>query len=292
MPGRNTIKFIASLKQKKNRQQHRLFIIEGEKMVDELTASVFEIHSVYATEEWLGERLPGASAGNLPVKGDGSFKVVSGRSGSKSGYSDQLIEKSLFGGRFPLFEIKEQDLSRISGLNSPNKVLAVVHFPEWELAPPDLANSLSLVLDNIQDPGNLGTLIRTAHWFGIENIILSGDSAEFTNPKVVQATMGSVLHVKTHYTDLHSFLKSPGISGLPVYGAFPEAPDIYSVPLSDRGLIVLGNESRGISEQLETFITQKMSIPSFRGKGKSPESLNVAVAGSIIVSEFRRRYPE
>lgn len=254
MPGRNIIKFIASLKHKKYRQHHRLFIIEGEKMVDELSCSGFGIHSVYATGKWLREH--------------GS--VTSPRN-------------------FPVYEISEQELSRVSSLSTPNKVLAVVHTPSREVAAEDLTGSLALVLDNIQDPGNLGTLVRSADWFGIDNIILSSGSAEVTSPKVVQATMGSILRVNTYYTDLPSFLKSPEISKLPVYGAFTVAPELYSVQLENRGLIVLGNESHGISGEIEKLVTRRFSIPSFPGHQDSAESLNVAVAGSIIISEFRRR---
>jgi RNA methyltransferase, TrmH family len=233
MPGKNTIKFINSLKQKKFRRQHRLFIIEGEKMVDELIGSGFGVHSVYATKEWL---------------------------------HDHRQEVKVRAEEFPLYEIREQELSRISSLKAPNKVLAVVHFPHWDLSAFKLSAGLSLVLDDIRDPGNLGTLIRSAHWFGIVNIILSPDSAEVTSPKVVQSAMGSVLHVKTYYTGLPAFLSSPAISGLPVFGTFTEAPDIYSDPLSERGLIVLGNESHGISAELDKFITRKISIP-LSGKG-------------------------
>jgi RNA methyltransferase, TrmH family len=257
MPGRNIIKFITSLKHKKYRRQHRLFIIEGEKMVEELSVSGLSIHSVYATGEWIREH--------------GSVK-------------DLFKEKAL-----PLYEISKQELSRISTLSTPNNVLAVVHIPSREIATGELACSLSLVLDNIQDPGNLGTLVRSADWFGIHNIILSSGSAEVTSPKVVQSTMGSILRVNTYYADLPSFLKLPEISKLPVYGAFTMAPDLYSIPLENRGLIVLGNESHGISAGIEKLVTRRFSIPSFPGHQDSAESLNVAVAGSIIISEFRRR---
>jgi RNA methyltransferase, TrmH family len=285
MPGKNTIKFINSLQQKKIRQQQRLFIIEGEKTVGELLGSSLAIHSIYATGEWLEEY-----QGNLPGKETG-LPVVQDRSegGTEQGAFKLPGDNFHATGNFPVYRVNEQELKRISSLNTPNKVLAVVHTPSPELDPESLTGSLTIVLDNIQDPGNLGTLIRSADWFGVENIILSENSAEVTSPKVVQATMGSILRVRTFYTDLPSFLESPQISQLPVFGAFTDAPDIYSVPLEERGLIVLGNESRGISRQVEKLVTQRFSIPSFRGKGRLPESLNMAVAGSIILSEFRRR---
>ncbi len=286
MPGKSTLKFINSLKQKKIRQQHRLFIIEGEKTVGELLGSSLGIHSIYATKEWLEEH-----EGTLAGKETGRLVAVSQSSEARPDQGAFRLPGGNFDatGKFPVFRINEQELKRISSLNTPNKVLAVVHTPSPELIPESLAGSLTIVLDNIQDPGNLGTLIRSADWFGVENIILSENSAEVTSPKVVQATMGSILRVRTFYTDLPSFLESPQISQLPVFGAFTDAPDIYSVPLEEHGLIVLGNESRGISAQVKKLVNRKFSIPPFPGKGKFPESLNMAVAGSIILSEFRRR---
>ncbi len=268
MPGRNIIRFINSLKQKKNRLHYRLFIIEGEKAVDELTESGHEIHSVCATGEWLSERRLSEGMTVFPGRGQNSTT-----------------------GKIPLHKVSDTELSRISSLKTPNRVLAVVHMPSPAFEPENLAGSLTLFLDNIQDPGNLGTLIRSAHWFGIDNIILTRGSAEVTNPKVIQATMGSILRVRTHYVDPATFFGMPEIAGLPVFGAFAGAPDIYSAELPGHGLIILGNESQGISGEVEKFITRKIGIPPFPGKGKSPESLNMAVAGSIIISEFRRRRP-
>ncbi len=267
MPARNTIKFINSLKQKKFRQQYQLFPVEGEKMVDELLKSNFEIHSIYALPSWIeGHGIP---FGELP----GPVTII----------RQQVRDRCL------VHPVNEEELGRMSSLDSPNKVLAVVHKSSWVPDPAALEGSLSLVLDRIQDPGNLGTLIRSADWFGVETIILSDDSAEVTNPKVVQATMGSVFRVRTYYTDLPAFLRMPEIRPLPVYGTFPDAPDIYSSKLTGHGLIVLGNESRGISTAVGMLIKQRISIPVFPRKGTMPESLNIAVAGSIIMAEFRRR---
>lgn len=270
MPGPTFLKFVNSLKQKKYRQKYRLFVIEGEKAVDELLASRHNIHSVYAVREWFKKR--GLEEGIL------SGAMAGSRTGELSGR---------------LYEVSDSGLLKISSMKTPNKVLAVAHMPESRLDPESLTNSLSLVLDNIQDPGNLGTLVRSADWFGIENIILSENSAEVTNPKVVQATMGSVLRVRTHYTDLPSFLGLPVISEMPVFGAFAGASPVYSVPLAVSGLIVLGNESQGISGRVKRYIKQRIGIPVFPRNGKLPESLNMAVAGSLIVAEFRRRmlYP-
>ncbi len=260
MPGINKIKFINSLKQKKNRKQHSLFIIEGEKMVDELIDSHFDIHSVYALKSWIIER--GLAPG----------KVL--RANAQ---------------KFALYEIKGPELERISSLATPNKVLALARMPSCTIEGYNPAKSITLMLDKVQDPGNLGTLIRSADWFGVDNIILSEDSAEATNPKVVQSTMGSLLRVRFHYLDLLSFLKSPGMEGIPVIGALTGAPSVYPVSLPEYGVIVLGNESQGISREIEKHVTQRISIPSFSKGSSSPQSLNVAVAGSIILSEIRRK---
>jgi RNA methyltransferase, TrmH family len=261
MPGTNTLKFIASLKQKKNRKENQFFILEGEKLIDELLLSNFDIHSVYATSQWLME------------------KKASTDTGLKSARST-----------VPVYKVTDRELSRISSLSSPNKVLALVYKPEHHIIPADLQGRLTLMLDNVQDPGNLGTLIRTCDWFGINDIVCSENSAEVTNPKVIQASMGSVLRVRTHYHDLPRFLSLPEIKGLPVFGAFTGGPGIYSASLHDSGIIVLGNESRGISPEVKLLISHKISIPGKSDGSSSPESLNIAVAGSIIISEFRRRY--
>lgn len=301
MPGTNTLKFINSLKQKKFRHQHGLFIIEGEKMVDELMESRFAIHSVYATVQWFSERglvpFNAAETENKKVAGRGntgnsSLKHSGGEAGmpgkQEPGETKPENRRKERGG-VALLEIKEPELARISSLTTPNKVLAVAQIPSYTPDPEDMKSSLTLVLDKVQDPGNMGTLIRSADWFGVNNIILSEDSAEITNPKVVQSTMGSIFRVRFHYLDLSSFLKSPEIKDLPVFGAFLEGRNIYSLDLPDRGLIVLGNESKGISPTVAKLVARKMSIPSFRSRDSSPESLNIAVAGSIILSEFRRK---
>ncbi len=250
-------------------------------MVDELIESDLSIHSVYATGQWI------RSQGMSRLSSHGSDRKI-------TKFTNENISMSVSGsrsssGEFLFHEITEAELSMISNLSAPNKVLAIVHTPSHSLVNTELENSLTLVLENIQDPGNLGTLIRTCDWFGIENIILSGNSADITNPKVVQSSMGSILRIKSHYMDLPSFLQQPEIKALPLFGAFIDGPDIYSQALPEHGMIILGNESRGISVEVAKLIRQRISIPPFPGRNKSPESLNMAVAGSIIISEFRRR---
>lgn len=294
MPGTTTLKFINSLKQKKFRQRHQLFVVEGEKMVDELTESRFLIHSVCGTETWIRKR--GLYPGEVYIKpginpsGDKRFitKEDQQSPGLQPEKTNRITETGNERNCFYLHEIKDRELERISSLKTANQVLAVARMPAFSLNKEELSSSLTLVLDKVQDPGNLGTLVRSADWFGVRNIILSNDSAEITNPKVIQATMGSIFRIRYHYLDLPAFLKSVKPEDLPVIGAFLDGASIYSAQLPEKGLLVLGNESGGISTEVERLVTQRISIPSHK-TGRRAESLNLAVAGSIILSEFMRR---
>lgn len=255
MLSKSQISFINSLKQKKYREEHQLFIAEGAKIVPELLNSDIVVKQVYATSEFLRNNA-------IPA----------------------TIER---------FEIKENELERISSLTKANEVLAVCEIPKYKLNSDDLKGKLTLVLDDIKDPGNLGTIIRIADWFGIENIVCSSETADAFNSKVVQATMGSIARIKIHYCDLTSFVQQQITNNQqPIYGALLEGKNIYNEKLSSEGLIVIGNESRGISEDVQKLITDKISIPSFShyktNEGQA-ESLNAAIATSIICSEFRRR---
>jgi RNA methyltransferase, TrmH family len=255
MLSKNQIKFVNSLKQKKFREEHGLFIAEGTKIVPELMNSEIKVKQIYAVSDYLRTTV-------IP----------------------DTVER---------FEIKAGELERISALTAPNEVLAVCEIPEYQLDTASLKDKLTLVLDDIKDPGNLGTIIRIADWFGIGEIICSSETADAFNPKVVQATMGSVARIKIHYTDLVPFLGT-AVSDLklPVYGALLEGKNIFSEKLAAAGLIVIGNESRGISEAVQALITDKISIPSFshyKENSGEAESLNAAIATSIICSEFRRR---
>ncbi len=305
MPGTTILKFINSLKQKKFRHQHQLFVVEGEKMVDELIESRFSIHSLYGTEKWIRER--GLTAGEVSVKPGAETtrdkrytttvnkKSLSARPEkpiSSTGIVNESIKPA--GGEdnvnkcFSLHKVKDRELERVSSLKKASQVLAIARIPSFRLDKEELSNSLTLVLDKVRDPGNLGTLVRSADWFGVSTIILSEDSAEITNPKVVQSTMGSIFRIRYHYLDLTAFLKSVNPEGLPVIGAFLDGAGIYSAQLPGYGLLVLGNESTGISPEVERLVTQRITIPSHK-TGSRAESLNIAVAGSIILSEFMRR---
>ena len=181
-------------------------------------------------------------------------------------------------------EITDEELRRISFLQNPQQVLALFLIPSTILYQP---STLSLALDSVQDPGNLGTIIRIADWFGIDTIYCSEDTADAYNPKVVQATMGSLAHVHIIYCDLLQLFDALPPS-YPVYGTLLDGDDIYQQPLSQEGIIVMGNEGNGISEAVRQRVTRRLLIPNFH-QGESAESLNVAIATAITCSEFRRR---
>ncbi|WP_029038311.1 TrmH family RNA methyltransferase [Salinimicrobium xinjiangense] len=182
------------------------------------------------------------------------------------------------------FLISEAELKRISNLNTPQTAVAIFHIPQP--SKPE-ATGLQVVLDEIQDPGNLGTIIRMCDWFGIKNLICSRGTVDCFNPKVVQATMGSIARVNINYVDLPQFLKKAE-DELPVYGAFLEGENVYTQSLPSEGFIIMGNEANGISSEVEKLVTKKLSIPQF-GQSAETESLNVATATAIFLSEFRRR---
>tara|TARA_R110002012_G_scaffold127225_1_gene279423 strand:+ start:20740 stop:21459 length:720 start_codon:yes stop_codon:yes gene_type:complete len=178
--------------------------------------------------------------------------------------------------------ISESDLKKISSLKTPNQALAVFNIPEMEILP---ESGFILALDAVRDPGNLGTIIRLCDWFGIENIICSEQTVDCYNPKVIQATMGSITRVHVSYTDLKTYLST---TKLPVYGAFMDGDNVYTETLVSEGVLVMGNEANGISEAIEKHITKRVSIPRF-GAVQATESLNVATATAILLSEFKRR---
>lgn len=176
--------------------------------------------------------------------------------------------------------VTEKELAQMSALKNPQKVLAVFACEKNEIL--NIHNSLILALDNVQDPGNLGTILRLADWFGIENIICNTDTVDCYNPKTIQASMGSLSRVRVFYTDLKGFLSQ---QKNPIYGTFINGQNIYNQDLAQKGIIVLGNEGRGISPEIECLCTHKISIPQV---GKNTESLNVAMAASIVINEFCR----
>lgn len=180
--------------------------------------------------------------------------------------------------------VQENELKKISYLTTPQTVLAVFHIPEPE--EPGFSDLL-LALDGVRDPGNLGTIIRLCDWFGVKQLICSKDTVDCYNPKVVQATMGSISRVSIHYVHLPDFLEQSG-KDVPVYGAFMDGTNVYEGELSSRGILVMGNEANGISDAISAYISEKIAIPPF-GTAPETESLNVATASAILLSEFRRR---
>jgi RNA methyltransferase, TrmH family len=237
------IKFVKSLQLKKYRKQEQCFVVEGVKSVQELLASDFEVVLLLATNEFL---------------------------------SDNRLPKTV-----ETIEVTAKELAAIGEFQSNDSVLAVARFkPSSDLALE--LDEFALVLDDIRDPGNLGTIIRTADWFGITKIIASEETADFYNPKVISSTMGSFTRCKILYTDLASYLK--GKKGARMFGAFLDGKDVHTVEFGRGGLIVIGNESKGISNELAGFITDRITIPKY---GKA-ESLNAAMATGIICDNLRR----
>ena len=252
MLSKNKIKFINSLKLKKFRDSNSMFIAEGNKLVEELISSGLTIHFLIYTSKW----------------------------GHKFEIATNIKE---------LIETDENGINKISQLKTPPDVIAIAQFPEYSFSIAEIRSQLSLVLDDIQDPGNLGTIIRLADWFGIENFICSTNTVDMFNPKVVQASMGALLRVKVHYLDLQKFFNEIAADNIPVFGTYMNGENIYKSQLPDKGLIVMGNEGNGISPNIEPFISSKIAIPNFANKTQSSESLNVAVATGIILSEFKRQ---
>ena len=185
--------------------------------------------------------------------------------------------------------VTEDEIRKVSFLQHPQDVLALFGLPEMEELPVErLRDHLTLALDDVQDPGNLGTIIRLADWFGIEHILCNLGTADAYSPKVVQATMGSIARVKLHYTNLAEYLKQLQ-NTVPVYGTFLDGNNLYAEKLSPSGIIIMGNEGNGISEQVERYVTKRLLIPSYPAERPTAESLNVAIATAITCAEFRRK---
>ena len=186
--------------------------------------------------------------------------------------------------------VDRRDMERISQLKTPTDTLAVVEQPTYEFDIRRVADSLVLALDGVQNPGNLGTIIRLADWFGVEDIVCSAECADCFNPKVVQATMGAILRVRIHYTDnLARLLHTASECGAPIYGTLLEGENIYEHRLEQRGVVVMGNEGQGLSEECRNVLTDKLLVPPYPKDVATSESLNVAMATGIVLAEFRRR---
>ncbi len=251
MISKNKIKYIHSLELKKNRNKEGVFVAEGHKVVEELLAYNKAV-TVVATQEWLDRHNLSSSTETIAVS--------------------------------------EDELQRVSLLQHPQQVLAVFQQDGGGTFQPDDVDTtkLSLALDGVQDPGNLGTIIRIADWFGIVDIFCSPDTADVYNPKVVQATMGSIARVKVTYGDLCALTDALPHS-FPVYGTLLDGDNIYNSPLQKYGLIVMGNEGKGISPALAAKVNRRLLIPNYPPGRETADSLNVAIATAITCAEFRRQ---
>ena len=196
----------------------------------------------------------------------------------------------VLGGVAGVERVTAAEMERLSLLKTPSSCIAVVEKPHYTLSPEQLCGRLTLALDDVQNPGNMGTIIRLVDWFGIGDVVCSPASADCFNPKVVQATMGAILRVRVHYTDLPQFLAGIRRAGEPVYGTLLEGgSDIYGADLATHGVIVMGNEGRGLSADVAGMLTQRLFIPPYPADRIGSESLNVAIATAVVCAEFRRR---
>ena len=185
--------------------------------------------------------------------------------------------------------VTPRDMERLSQLKTPSNSVALVEIPHYRLKTAELRNRLTLALDEVQNPGNVGTIIRLADWFGITDILCSEGTADCFNPKVVQATMGAILRVRVHYRPLAPLLAEAAAGGIPVYGTFLEGENIYTGELSPTGIVVMGNEGRGVTPAVAQCISRKLFIPPWPADRRGSESLNVAMATGIVCAEFRRQ---
>ena len=239
-------RYIKFLQVKKYRQAEQCFLVQGAKAVHETLSSDFDIDILLGTEVFFN-----------------SFK------GSRSGKAKEIIE------------VSEKELTEVGSLEANNAALAVVRMkPNREPKLP--RDSFSLVLDDIRDPGNLGSIIRTADWYGIKDIIASPETTDFYNPKVINATMGSFLRVGIFYAPLEEFLAKVS---LPSYGTFLKGDNVHTVKFAKGGLVVIGNESKGISPEVENQISHRITIP----RVGDAESLNASTATAIVLDNLRRK---
>ncbi len=246
------IKLIQSLEQKKKRREERLFVAEGPKVVGDLLP-YFTCRLIVAESSWIATH-PEVQAAEI-------------------------------------IEATDEELRKASFLKTPQEVLALFELPAYP-APQGIASEeLCLALDDVQDPGNLGTIIRVADWFGIRHIFCSTGTADAYSPKTVQATMGAIARVKVHYVNLMEYLHSirKNTPQVPLYGTFLEGNNIYKESLSTNGIIIMGNEGNGISQAIQETVTHKLFIPNYPEGSTTSESLNVAIATAITCAEFRRR---
>lgn len=251
MLSKNKIKLINSLKIKKYRQKHSLFLCEGTKSCEEFLQSGYLPHTI------------------IHEKG-----IV---------FSESEHDKA------EIIQADRNEIKKISSFKAPPELAVVFHIPPTTPIPQAIRKETILYCDGIQDPGNLGTILRTAAWFGIDRVVCSEDTADIYNPKTIQAAMGATAKIPVHYSaPKHFFDRSLQIPSF-VFGADMQGRNIYSAELPDTAVIIMGNEGRGIRTTVAGYITHRLHIPNFAKAGQNPESLNVAAATAVIFSEFKRR---
>lgn len=281
MISKNLQKLVRKLELKKFRRLEGLFVAEGPKVVDDLLRHGFKPAAIVATKEWIDS----TAAKNADAKDARDASATKDTIATKDAIS---VSGKMDIATIPTInEVTDEELRRISLLQHPQKVLALFPIPVAAVTPSPAEGELCLALDGVQDPGNLGTIVRIADWFGIRKIYCSEDTADVWSPKVVQATMGSIARVEVFYCDLRLLLSS---THTPVYGTLLDGEDIYRATLTRGGIIVMGNEGNGISDDIRPLVSQRLLIPGFSAQeDDKAESLNVAIATAITCSEFRRR---
>lgn len=243
------LKYFSSLKIKKFRDAENLFLAEGEKLVSEILHSGLKVQHLLASSDWIEKH--------------GSAHTVWAE------------------------EISLRDLKKISTLSTPPGIVAVVQKPNHQFLPEKLENELSIFLDTVQDPGNLGTILRIADWFGINQVVCSPGCADVFNPKTIQASMGAICRVKTPTAEAKNLERLS--AKMPVYGTFLSGENLYYTQTPAHGIVVMGNEAHGISPKTARWVSHKLFIPPYPAGAQRSESLNVAVATAIVCAEFRRK---
>ncbi len=256
MISKNKIKHFRSLRLKKYREKYGEYLVEGEKIIKEMVDNGYQlVKQIIATQQWL-----------------------------KRNYKNEIYPPE------NILTASVNEISKISAFKTPGEAMALLRIPYHIINKDDIINDISLVLDRIQDPGNLGNIIRIADWFGIKYIFCSHDCADCFSPKVVQATMGAIMRINVYYVNLKDLLEEYiSVPGFTVYGTFLDGESIYDKDLNKKAFIVMGNESRGISQSYIPFIATRLFVPKYAAQTGSVESLNVSAATAIVCSEFRRR---
>ena len=257
MLSHNQLKYFSSLRNKKFREEYGRFLAEGEKVVSDLleySQCILKAETILCLPEFLEK--------HDPEKLKPGIEVI---------------------------PVSEKELSRISSFSTPNQAILICRKPDYSPDFGAILNELSVFLDDISDPGNLGTIIRTADWFGIRNIFCTHGSVELYNPKVIQSSMGSVCRVRVHYINADELQKVFKKNGYKIFGMVLNGENIYTQALPSKGMIILGNESKGISADIQELIGVRLTIPPVAEGREKTDSLNIAAAAAVIFSEFRRQ---